>query len=378
MTVRTPRPAPPTTAAHSAARRSVGVGEHALAAPGDGVAPSADSATEAGAAPPAEGVEATHGATAGATAPAGRGLSTAQPFATTEQVLEAAGVDRGTVLRWAREGRLPPPSIERRRGGVVTRWPPNAPELAAELAARSPKASRPRSPEGVVRRGLFTAGTNIRWDNLRTWIEGTYTLRARAAQCNGYEHHRNLAALQRHALALAGELEVFTTATRDELRRMEGLLDEYPWIERLPNGPRVALPDALARVQAALDERDALLRRIEGEPEGPRQNHEVLLVDRHVGALHVMTVSSASARHAAEVGLRSFRGLARGQDACFLVAGVPFDPPSFCAVVDGPRIREAPAFPELPVPWHQIWRPEVKRAVKQHVLRSLADHEEER
>ena len=75
-------------------------------------------------------------------------------WATTEQVMAAAGTSKATIFRWAKLGVLPPPEVVYARGRSA-RWPLNAPAQAAWVNAKLTKGLTFGEIAAALARGEF-------------------------------------------------------------------------------------------------------------------------------------------------------------------------------------------------------------------------------
>lgn len=132
---------------------------------------------------------------------------------------------------------------------------------------------------GEVRRGLYTAGTRIRWETIAEWMRGESTIHGRLCHGGGAEAtRRNEAAYVAHVAALALSPELLARASRDEVLALRRKLAEWRCHERGTLRYRAALAPAHDVLVRLLEERDALLRRLDDEPEGPRLHRTAMIV----------------------------------------------------------------------------------------------------
>jgi len=205
-----------------------------------------------------------------------------------------------------------------------------------------------------ARRGRFTRGTRIAWDTLATWLAGVNVLHNRL--CAG----RNVSdALARHGIALAEELELVATASRGDLDKLLDLLAcrrTTPWALCEP-----VVGQAREKVLAAATNRDRHLRRLDGEPESSTRRRWIILLLHHEGVRELYTEPMVRAENAGFKALQQYRSDSRDAKRVLLLVG--FDWIEFFGLGDGlkltPQPHEQVQAPR--VPWHQIWRPEVRR-----------------
>lgn len=142
------------------------------------------------------------------------------------------------------------------RVGVLHRDLGQLEKLLEGLAAEGlfPESSEESEP---VRVRFYTAGTNIRWDTLRTWLDGASVLAERRGA-------KARAACRRHGLALAAEPEHILAADNAELARLWPMIRSNRPHVRAPffGGREVRDAVAYAVVLRAFDRRATeLLRR---------------------------------------------------------------------------------------------------------------------
>lgn len=210
--------------------------------------------------------------------------------------------------------------------------------------------TRPLGELAPVRRGRFTAGTRVAWDNLPTWLVGLSILHNRA--CQGRQGAE--LALARHALGLAAELEHIQVATRTQLDQLLEALNGGigAWSMGHP-----AVTHAKEVVKVAALTRDRHLRRLDGDAEiGHRRFWHVWLVTPdavHRGDVPPTVLPCVTARLA----LHQYRASTADDRRVLVLVGMD----DLKAFTCDAAVLTSVALTRPEVPWHQAWRPEVRR-----------------